>query len=283
MASPRPVPSGCASRPRANGSSSRSRSSAGMPVPSSSTRMTSSPVGALEADLHAAALAAPVQGGVVEQVVDDQAQAALPAVDPPLLDVAGQLEADAGVALARAVDGGVEHVAELDRLPPQALGRLAARERLEPLEQVDHPVLLGGHVGHQRVALLRRDPGVAGQRVEVRAHRGQRGAQLVAGVGGEAAGRLERALGGLGRRAEAGEHRVERARELMDLLRALVGQRRREVLRSRDPRGARAQPRERPQRDRGGAPGRQRRQRERGEAEQQHEPADRARRAPRRA
>ena len=198
-----------------------------------------------EADGHAAAALAAVQRGVVEQVVDDQAQPALPAVDPALLDVARQLVADAGVALARAVDGGVEDVAELDRLARQALGGLAARERLQALEQVHHAVLLGGHVGHQRLALLGGQPGVAGERVEVGAHRGQRRAQLVAGVGGEAPGRLERALGGGGRGAEAREHLVERAGELAHLLRAVVGQRRREVLRAADAGGARAQARER--------------------------------------
>ena len=62
---------------------------------------------------------------------------------------------------------GVEQVAELDRLARQALGRLAAGERLQALEQVDHAVLLGGHVGHERLALLARQLGVAGERVEV--------------------------------------------------------------------------------------------------------------------
>ena len=93
------------------------------------------------------------------------------------------------------MDGGVEHVAELDRLARQALGGLAAGQRLQALEQVHHAVLLGRHVRHERVALLARELGVAGERVELGAQRGQRRAQLVAGVGGEAPGGLQRALG----------------------------------------------------------------------------------------
>ena len=196
IASPRPVPPGAAPSPRANGSSSRARWSGGMPGPSSSTRMIEPPVVALEPDADAAAARPAVQRGVVEQVVDQQPQAALPAVDRALVDAAGELVAHARVALARAVHRGVEQVAELDRLAREALGRLAARERLQALEQVDHAVLLGGHVGHERLALLERQLGVAGERVELGAQRGQRRAQLVAGVGGEAPRRLERALGG---------------------------------------------------------------------------------------
>ena len=177
----------------------------------------------------------------------------------------------------------VEDVAELDRLAREALGGLAAGERLQALEQVDHAVLLGGHVAHQRVALLEREVGVAGERVELGAQRGQRRAQLVAGVGGEAAGRLERALGLRARRAEPREHRVERPGELAHLVGrpAVVGERRREVLGAADAGGAAAQPRERAHRERGQPPGGERGQRERGQAEQQHEPADAARRAPR--
>ena len=118
---------------------------------------------------------------------------------------------------------------------------------------------------HERVALLARELGVAGERVELGAQRGQRRAQLVAGVGGEAPRRLERALGGGARGAEAREHLVERARELAHLVgRALlVGQRGREVLGAADARGAAAQPRERAHRERGQPPRRERGQRER--------------------
>src|SRR5262245_4642768 len=64
-------------------------------------------VGALEADRDAPVLA-PVQRRVVEQVVDQQPQTALPAVDRALVDAAGELVLDAGVALAGRVDGAVE-------------------------------------------------------------------------------------------------------------------------------------------------------------------------------
>ena len=74
---------------------------------------------------------------------------------------------------------------------------------------------------------------------------------------------------------QAREHLVQRARERAHLLRAgVVGERGREVLGVADARGARAQPVERADRERGEAPGGQRGQRERGQAEQQHEVAD---------
>ena len=110
-----------------------------------------------------------------------------------------------------------------------------------------------------------RDLGVAGERVEVGAQRGQRRAQLVAGVGGEAAGGLERrsvAALDAPRRSSISLAR----RTAAHLLRAgVVGQRRREVLGAADPRGARAQPRERAERERREAPGRERGQRQRGQ------------------
>ena len=124
------------------------------------------PVGTLEPDRDAAVQPS-VERRVVEQVVDQQPEAALPAVDRALVDAPGQLVAHARVTLARAVDGGIEHVAELDRLARQALGGLAAGERLQPAQQVDHAVLLGGHVGHERLALVERQLGVASERVEL--------------------------------------------------------------------------------------------------------------------
>ena len=123
-------------------------------------------------------------------------------------------------------------VAELDRLARQA----ARRPRRAPAPAGPRA---GGPCGPARRSCRRparraARRGSSGLRASVSRFAriaGQRRAQLVAGVGGEAAGRLERALGGGGRRAEALEHRVQRAGERADLLRPLVvGQRRREVL-----------------------------------------------------
>src|SRR3954447_15432035 len=129
----------------------------------------------------------PVQRGVVEEVVDEEPEAAAPAVDQGFVEVFGELELDAGMAAPGGVESAVDEVAELDVLARQALGRAAARERLEALEQVDDAVLLGRHVPDERRALGRRQVGVARERVEVRAQRGERRAQLVSGVRGEAA------------------------------------------------------------------------------------------------
>ena len=121
-----------------------------------------------------------------------------------------------------------------------------------------------------------RQLGVAGQRVELGAQGGQRRAQLVAGVGGEAARRLQRARGLGGGRVEPAEHRVQRAGELAHLVgRGLVVvERGREVLGAVDARRAAAQARERPYRERGQEPGGERGQHERRQPEHEHEPAD---------
>ena len=184
IASPSPVPGAVASRPRANGSSSRSRSASGMPGPSSATRSSQRPSSALEVDVDPPAA---VDRGVLEQVVDDQPQPVRPAVERALAALA-QLEGDPRMAAPGGVDGGVDEVAELDLLARERVGRLAAGERLQPVEQVHDPVLLGGALAQQRGALVLRQVRVALERVEVRAQRGERGAQLVPGVGGEAAG-----------------------------------------------------------------------------------------------
>src|SRR3954469_16879935 len=93
-------------------------------------------VPAREADLDPAARAT-VQRGVVEEVVDEQAQAAAPAVDHGVVDLVGELERDARVAPAGRVQRAVDEVGELDVLARQALGRVAARERLQAFEEVD--------------------------------------------------------------------------------------------------------------------------------------------------
>src|SRR5919198_619410 len=80
---------------------------------------------------------ATVQRGVVEQVVDEQAQAAAPALERDLGNALCELVLDVGAAAAGGVQRLVDEVAELDVLARQALGRVAARERLEALEQVD--------------------------------------------------------------------------------------------------------------------------------------------------
>jgi hypothetical protein len=87
-------------------------------------------------------------------------------------------------------------------------------------------LLLGGHLADERAALRDGEVLVARERVERRAQAGQRRAQLVAGVGGEAPRGQQRLLERVGRRAQPREHRVEVARERADLVGALVlGQR----------------------------------------------------------
>src|SRR3954452_11558535 len=125
---------------------------------------------AAQADADVAARA-PVQRGVVEEVVDEQAEAAAPAVDGRLLDLVRQFELHPRMPAPGGVEGAVDEVGELDVLAREALGRVAARERLETLEQVDDAILLGRHVAHERRAVGRAGRGCA------RARRGSRAAR----------------------------------------------------------------------------------------------------------
>ena len=93
--------------------------------------------------------------------------------------------------------------------------RVPARERLQPVEQRGEPHEVALELG-RATARVRPVP----QRGEVGADARQRRAQLVAGVGGEAAGGLERALGRGRRGLQPREHRVQRVGERVDLVRA---------------------------------------------------------------
>ena len=131
----------------------------------------------------------------------------------------------------------------------------------------------------ERVALLERQLGVAGERVELGAQRGQRRAQLVAGVGGEAPGRLERALG---RRRSTRPSRASISLSAPASWRTssgaplLVGQRRREVLGAADAGGAACAAARAGAPRAWSAPRRRARSARARRAEQQHEPADAA-------
>jgi hypothetical protein len=133
-------------------------------------------------DVHLAAGPA-VQCGVVEQVVHEQPQALSPAADRAAGERFLEGVADAGMPAPGGVDSGVEQVVELDVLARQALGGLAAGQRLQTLEHVDGALAVPGGLADERGALGGSEARVASQRIEVGAHAGQRRAQLVAGVG----------------------------------------------------------------------------------------------------
>ena len=118
--------------------------------------------------------------------------------------VEGDVERDGRRAAADPVDGPRHDVGEVDRLEPGG-DRLVAGQLGEVADQRGQLVDLEPHVVQQLGARLGRQPAALvglGQQVEVGAQRGQRGAQLVAGVGDQLA--LPVARGG-----QRGEHRVE--------------------------------------------------------------------------
>ena len=123
-----------------------------------------------------------------------------------------------GVARGGGADARVDELGEVDVGALERRG-VAARERLEAVEQLDEPPLLGQRLARELAALVGGHVGVAGDRRQRRLHARQRRAQLVAGVGGEAARRVERAVAVVGRAAEAREHRVEAPGERAQLRR----------------------------------------------------------------
>ena len=123
------------------------------------------------------------------------------------------------MALARGGRGGVDDLGQVD-LGELERPRVAARERLQAVQELDEAGLLGQRVAEHLGTALGREVEMALQGGERGLDAGQRGAQLVAGVGGEAPRGRQRALA-VGRRApEAGEHRVEARRERAQLGRA---------------------------------------------------------------
>jgi hypothetical protein len=101
------------------------------------------------------------------------------------------------MVLARGGDLGVDDIGEVERARRRC--RVAARERLQPVEQRDHPPCWPSASSAIARAPLGRLVGVAGERRQPRLDRRERRAQLVACVGREAPGRLDRALA-VGRR-----------------------------------------------------------------------------------
>ena len=157
-------------------------------------------------------------GGVVEQVGDGALDGPGLALDPP--GQGGHVELAARRAEPDPRDGPVDHLGEVEGL--HDLGqRLVAGELDEVADEVRQLLDLGADVVEELGLLLGREPaGLVGlgEQVEVRAQRGERRPQLVAGVGHQPALPVARGL-------EGGEHGVERRGQAGDLVVALDRQR----------------------------------------------------------
>ena len=111
----------------------------------------------------------------------------------------------------RSTRGGRGRVDDLGEVDLGELERpgVAAGQRLQAVEELDEAALLGQRVAEHLRAALGREVEVALERRQRRLHAGQRRAQLVPGVGGEAPRRGQGARAVGGRAPEAREHRVE--------------------------------------------------------------------------
>jgi hypothetical protein len=123
---------------------------------------------------------------VLQQVVQHDPQSLSRAADLQVLVTGDELHGEAAVRGADPLHRGVGHIREVDWLGRRK-GRVPAGQRLQRVQQPHEAVLLPRHIGQDAGAFSGRQVGVACQRVQVRPHAGQRCAQLVARVGGEAA------------------------------------------------------------------------------------------------
>ena len=220
---------------------------------------------------------AAVQRGVVEQVVDQQPQAALPAVDRALVDAAGELVLHPGMALR---PRGPRRRARRRARPARGGGSRRPRRGRAP---AGPPA--GGPCGPARRSCRPRAPRAAPAAARG-CGRACRAGRAVRSAACAARGRRRRrsagwpparARGGA-LRAQPREHLVQRARELAHLVRGAPSRR---PAASRGPRRRRCGRRPRAAARAGAPPAwsgprRRRGQRERDRAEQQHEPADAA-------
>ena len=183
------------------------------------------------------ALGAPL-GGVVEQVGHGPLQAAGVAGEPPRLGRAVERHARCPPAYPR--QRPVDDVLEVDRLHDGRGHRVVAGQLDQVADQRGQLADLGAYVLDQLGpgVLGEVGPGL-GEQVEVGAQRGERGPQLVPGVGDQPA--LPVAGGG-----ERGEHVVEGGGQPRDLVVALDGERP-EVLGAGDALDRTGEPPDRPQ------------------------------------
>src|SRR5205085_3469852 len=77
-----------------------------------------------------------VERGVVEEVVHEETEAAFPPAQRGSVDRVVELVADVRMPPPRGIDRGVDQVAHLHVLAREALRGVAARERLQALEEV---------------------------------------------------------------------------------------------------------------------------------------------------
>jgi hypothetical protein len=218
-----------------------------------------------DADL---AVGATVADGVLDEVVGQQPQAGLPALDREGGVGQPRAEVEARVARDGGGRGGIDDLGEIDLGELERPG-VAAGQRLQAVEELDEAPLLGQRVADHLRAALGREVEVALERGQRGLHAGQWRAQLVPRVGGEASRRGESARA-VGRRApQTGEHGVEARRQRAQLGRPARRHAPVEVLVLGDARGHGAQPPQRAQHEVGRQPGAGGRRHESDEAEGQ--------------
>ena len=147
-----------------------------------------------------------VPRGVLEQVVDQHPQALRLPRDHRPVRRRVETRLHLGVPAPEIEDRGIGELGEVHGLGARGRPGLAARQRLELLDERRQPARVATRRLHR-----------AGREVRLEAR--QRRTQLVAGVRGEAPGALERGALAVRGDAEAGQHRVEIAGQRLDLLR----------------------------------------------------------------
>ena len=165
--------------------------------------------------MRAAPPAPPVAHGVLGQVADQALEQHLVAADARRAELQPDVDAGRGGLAGDGGGGPPRDRREVDRVvAPRALG--ADREQEQPVEQQLRAVGRLDHGARDLAQLLGARVRVVERDLRLGAHDRQRGAQLVRGVGDEAALRLDGAL-------DAVEHRVEGDGQLVQLVGAAGG------------------------------------------------------------
>ena len=212
-ASPRPEPPAAAVLPRRNRPSTVSCSSAGSPRPLSSTMIVI--VWSWRCAFRHDAGGLTVGDRVAHQVVHGQPQPARPTPDgADVFDLHDDLHRAAGPHVLAGHP--VQHVGDVDDFTVFDLRELARRQLTQCGDDRLHPALRTRQVLHHLVELVGGQV-VDSQRVQVGAHRGERGAQFVSCVGSEVLGGLQRVRGGLLRGRQPAQHRAHRLGEVLGL------------------------------------------------------------------
>ena len=159
---------------------------------------------------------------VGEQVVDGPAQH-FPVTDGDQAGRGARLPGPRGIGDPGPLDAVVHQSGDIDRIPLPLGMLIEASQPEHVVDQLAHPLGLQQDPAHRLIDLRALGQGALPIELGVGAKRGQRGAQLMAGLGEEAPHQLLAGLAFGDGRLDAAEHPVQRRAEPADLASRIAG------------------------------------------------------------